>query len=386
MPWMVFLLGLLLLGGTTFSAQAGKEGQSRFPTITGPCDFVFPDAHGAHPDHRIEWWYYTGNLRTPQGRPFGFQLTFFRSRMHAPGTVTTHGEQRSTWRTAQLHPAHFAISDLESETFHYEKRTVRAAVNLAGVSRQGDDVLVHQGGWSTVIGPDQHAIQAATVDLGLDLRLIPKKPVAIQGNGGYSRKGSRPESASCYYSFTRLAADGTVRVGDQTFPVTGEAWMDHEYASNLLEEGLVGWDWFSVQLDDGWDLMAFRLRPDEQRARLGQGGWAGGGLIDPQGRVTPLEPEDLRFTPGRTWTSPRSKATYPLWWEIAVPKVELSLTISPRMLAQELVSEPGSGGVTYWEGAVEVRGARSGEAVSGHGYAELTGYAGPVPLGPGSAE
>ncbi len=384
LPWIGVVLGVLLvLCGFGSPARAGPDG---FPTITGPCDFVFPDDHGAHPDHRIEWWYYTGNLRTPEGRPFGFQLTFFRSRLRPPRAVTEGDGPRSPWRTEQLHPAHLAISDLESETFRYEKRIVRGAVDLAGVARHGDEVVVHQEDWSAVIGTDLHRLRAAAADMALDLRLVPRKPVAVQGVGGYSRKGSRPESASCYYSFTRLEVDGTVRVGGQTFPVTGEAWMDHEYASNLLEEGLTGWDWFSVQLDDGWELMAFRLRPDAARARQGGGGWAGGGLVDPRGRVTPLNPEDLRFTPGRTWTSPRSGATYPLWWEIAVPKAELSLEVSPRMRAQELVSEPGSGGVTYWEGAVDVRGTRGGEPVSGHGYAELTGYAGPVPLGPGSAE
>ncbi|GAB6058323.1 lipocalin-like domain-containing protein [Desulfonatronum parangueonense] len=376
----VFLMALLILPSASSHAIKMEHG---FPTITGPCDFSFPRDHGEHPDHRIEWWYYTGNLSTNAGRSFGFQLTFFRSRLQPPGSEE-QPTSPSSWRTSQLYLAHFAVSDLEDETFRYEKRTVRGAMNLAGVEQDADQVRIHLRDWFATITPDGHFLSASAPSvgpyMGLELHLMPLKPIAVQGEGGYSRKGFQPESASCYYSFTRLQAQGTVRVGGDAFAVTGQAWMDHEYSSNLLEEGLTGWDWFSIQLNNGWDVMAFRLRPEDQGTD--HAGWSSGSLVSPEGHVTPLGPDQIEFTPLQTWTSPASGATYPLHWEIAIPSAELRLRITPRMQDQELLSEPGTGGVTYWEGAISVQGTRSDRPVSGLGYAELTGYAGPIPLGP----
>lgn len=381
----IFFLMALLIPPSASSHAIGMERD--FPTITGPCDFSFPRDHGEHPDHRIEWWYYTGNLHTDAGRPFGFQLTFFRSRLQPPGSEK-QPTSPSSWRTSQLYLAHFAVSDLEDEAFRYEKRTVRGAMDLAGVAQDDNQVRIHLRDWFAAITPDGHVISASMpgkgtgTGMGLELRLVPRKPIAVQGVGGYSRKGFRPESASCYYSFTRFQAQGTIRVGGDEYAVTGQAWMDHEYSSNLLEEGLTGWDWFSIQLEDGWDVMLFRLRPEGQGTDQAHGGWSSGSLVSPEGSVTPLGPDHIEFTPQRTWTSPASGATYPLHWEIAIPSAELSLRVTPRLQDQELVSEPGTGGVTYWEGAISIQGTRKGQPVSGLGYAELTGYAGPVPLGP----
>ena len=381
-PAFLFLLALLIL--PTASSRAAETEQG-FPKITGPCDFSFPRDHGQHPDHRIEWWYYTGNLRTDAGRAFGFQLTFFRSRLQPPGSEE-QPTSPSSWRTSQLYLAHFALSDLAAEAFRYKKRTVRGAMDLAGVEQDANQVRIHLRDWHAAITPDGHVLSASAPSagpgIGLELHLVPRKPIAVQGAGGYSRKGFRPESASCYYSFTRFQAQGTVRVGGDEYAVTGQAWMDHEYSSNLLEGGLTGWDWFSIQLDDGWDVMAFRLRPEDQGTDQAHGGWSSGSLISPEGRVTPLGPDQIEFTPLRTWTSPASGATYPLHWEISVPSANLRLRVTPRLQDQELVSEPGTGGVTYWEGSISVQGTRSDRPVSGLGYAELTGYAGPVPLGP----
>lgn len=348
--------------------------------ITESCDFSFPKDHGAHPEHRIEWWYYTGNLASRNDRAFGFQLTFFRTRLGAPGSLEDPGPLSSQWRTPQLYMAHFAISDLQNKDFRYAKRAMRGAMDLAGAGQDSKGVLVFLEDWFARIDTGKHKLYAYTQDMGLELELQSRKPLAVHGKGGYSRKGQQPESASCYYSFTRLEAAGSIRLGPKEFTVQGQAWMDQEYSSNLLEAGLSGWDWFGLQLDDGWEIMAFQLRADVKGLNRGLQGWAGGSLISPEGKVISLEAEAIKFRAGRTWASPDKGAVYPLEWDIQIPEYEISLEITPRMQNQELLADPVLGGISYWEGAVQITGQRAGNPVSGLGYAELTGYAGQVPL------
>lgn len=343
-----------------------------FLKVRGPCDMQFPKDHGAHEGYRTEWWYYTGNVRTETGRLFGFQLTFFRHQLSSERDNRTQAEPSSPWRTNQMYFAHAALSDVLEGRFRYEEKALRGAAGLAGVDASKETVTVWVHPWRTHIAPNHHELRAEARHFALDLRLEPQKPVVLHGIEGYSLKGSDPERASCYYSLTRLKAQGTVRVAGEIHAVTGTAWMDHEYSSEPLEPGLQGWDWFSLQLDDATELMVFGLRQKD-------GSWhpaSSGTFVQASGAAQHLSRQEILLDVISTWRSPRSKATYPAQWRLRVPSLALDVEIRPNLADQEL--ETGSStGVTYWEGSVSCRGTRQGRSVQGFGYVELTGYARP---------
>jgi predicted secreted hydrolase len=238
--------------------------------------------------------------------------------------------------------------------------------------------------WEAKLLPDSlgHRLVAAEggsgpTGHGLALTFTPEKPPAIHGKDGVSRKGMLPGEASHYYSLTELRGEGEVRIGEERVTVHGTAWMDHEFSTGQLPAGLVGWDWFGLALDGRHELMIYLLRrADGTPAAASAGSW-----ITPGGEVIPLAVEDLRVTSDRRWKSPRSGAEYPARWRIQVrakPGVPaLDFQCEPRLADQELLTT-GSTGITYWEGAVIVRGARDGAPVAGRGYVELTGYAAPL--------
>lgn len=368
MKWAVFVIWSLMLCETV---QA-QESSADFLKVTGPCGMTFPKDHGAHPGYRTEWWYYTGNVRTESGRLFGFQLTFFRSQLTPEEDAAAGQGTVSPWRTNQIYFAHAAVSDISGGRFLYGEKALRGVSGLAGVETTQDTVTVRVHPWWASIGPSRQELRAETSDFGLDLHLVPRKNLIFHGHDGYSVKGSSPERASCYYSFTRLTAEGTVRVGAETSSVAGTAWMDHEYSSEPLEPGLQGWDWFSVQLSDGTELMLFGLRQKD-------GSWhaaSSGSFVDASGAVRHLGREEFSVDVLSVWKSPRSKATYPAQWRLRVPTFALDVQLTPNLADQEL--ETGSStGVTYWEGSVAGRGTREGAVVEGLGYVELTGYARP---------
>lgn len=362
---LAVVLFLMLWG----SVEA-QEPSAGFLKVTGPCGMTFPRDHGSHPGYRTEWWYYTGNVRTESGRLFGFQLTFFRSQLTPREDTAAPDGWSSPWRTNQMYFAHSALSDVAGKRFLYEQKALRGALGLAGVETIRETVTVRVHPWWVSIGADRQELRAETSDFAVDLRLVPRKNLILHGREGYSVKGSSPERASCYYSFPRLAAEGTVRVGAETHAVVGHAWMDHEYSSEPLEPGLQGWDWFSLQLSDGTELMVFGLRQKD-------GTWhaaSSGTFVDASGTVRHLARDDFSVDVLSFWKSPRSKATYPAEWRLRVPSLPLDLHLKPNLADQEL--ETGSStGVTYWEGSVTGRGTRGGVAVEGLGYVELTGYA-----------
>jgi len=347
------------------------EGSGGYRAVTGPCGLEFPRDHGPHPDYRIEWWYYTGNLRTEAGRPFGFQLTFFRSRMVPPGAEKDWPRPPSAWRTAQWMIGHAALSDVEGERFFQAEDIARAAAGLAGARMEDEVVRVFLKNWSMELGPSAHRLRAAADDFSLDLTLAPVKPLVLHGEEGYDSKGSTPERASCYYSFTRLRARGTVGVRGETLPVEGLAWMDHEFSSGPLEEGVAGWDWLGLQLDDGTELMAYVLR----QRNGGAAPASGGTFVEASGETVALGRDDFRMEAVDHWESPETGARYPSRWKVEVPSLGLSLRVVPALAAQEMRTEATTR-VTYWEGSVSVRGTARGGAVEGRGYVELTGYAG----------
>jgi predicted secreted hydrolase len=331
--------------------------------------FSFPRDHGAHPEYRVEWWYWTGNLATPAGRRFGFQLTFFRSGVdRAPLS-----EPRSPWALGDLYLAHFAVSDLDEADYHHSERLQRAGPGRAGATAANDvaatrSAWVWNGLWTAEITPSSQRLVARDPVSGtaIDLELAPLKPPVLQGEAGFSKKGASPGNASNYYSVTRLSARGTVTVGSGTCQVDGLAWMDREFGSSFLEDGQAGWDWFALHLDDGSDLMLYQLRREDGHPDP----HSRGVLVGADGSATHFGADRFTLTPGAPWTSLVSGAAYPVRWSVRVPGAGLDLEVSAAIPAQEFTSEAGTG-IDYWEGAVEVRGS-----ASGRGYLEMTGYAG----------
>ena len=323
----------------------------------------FPRDHGSHPDYRIEWWYYTGNLSSDDGRRFGYQVTFFRI------GVDPAPDNPSRWAVRDLFMAHLALTDIGAGRQRMAERLDRGGVGWAG-ARAGT-LEVWNGDWRAELDGTTHRLRAVDGAFGVDLRLEPGKGPTVHGEDGLSRKGAQAGNASYYYSMTRMPTTGHLVVDGETVAVTGASWMDHEFGTTFLEASQVGWDWFSLQLDDGSELMVFQLRgadgsPDPHSA----GTW-----VDAAGAPTPLGAGEFTLVPGRRWSSPSTDAAYPVQWRIELPGRAARFDISAAVDAQELNTEA-STGVTYWEGAVTLRGQIGERAVSGRGYLEMTGYTG----------
>jgi len=330
--------------------------------------YEFPRDHGSHDGFRTEWWYYTGNLTTKDGRAFGYQLTFFRRGM-PPDAIET---LPSKWSLTQLYLAHFAVSDLKHGRFLFREKLSRAAFGKAGAEANRLHVWIDRWRAEAVEGRirESQTLEASDGDVSIALEVVPGKPLVVHGTGGISRKGPERGQASHYYSWTSLATTGRLTIGDESFDVTGTSWMDHEFGSADLGPDLVGWDWFSLQMADQTELMLYRLRRTDGSTDPASSGT----FVDREGRGHPLSINDFALEPTGFWTSPVSKARYPQRWRLTVPSRHLALELAPRMAEQELRTDR-STQVTYWEGAIESRGTAGGKPVTGLGYMELTGYA-----------
>jgi len=356
-------------------AQLWAAESQPFRMATPGYRYVFPRDHFNHPDFQTEWWYYTGNLHTSQGRRFGFELTFFRHGVDRKNT------DQAVWDVRDLWLAHLALSDLEGGRFLHTERLNRAGAGIAGAD--GEQARVWNGNWQAQWKLDANApgamasqrLQAITERFSLDLAMTAAKPPVIHGENGVSQKAEGAGRASHYISFTRLPTSGAIVIEGQRFEVTGESWMDHEFFTHQLAAGQSGWDWFGVQLQDGSEIMLFRLR----RKDGAPDPFSAGTYVDPRGRATHLAAKDFSLAPGKIWTSPSSGGRYPIEWQIRVPSLHLDAGVTTRLPQQELTgrtrSEP-----TYWEGAVDVTATRNGHQLNGAGYLEMTGYAGPVPM------
>jgi putative ABC transport system permease protein len=351
------VLALLLLLAVPLSAQEDADG---WAAAEAGHRFEFPRDHGSHPQHKIEWWYFTGNLDTAAGHRLGYQLTFFRI-----GTVA-QPEVVSSWALRDVWMAHLAVTDVEGRVYHHADRLNRAGPGLAGATPE----RVWNEDWDCRFGEDGMTLRARDRAFGLELELSPEKAPVLHGIGGYSQKGVTPGNASQYYSLTRLRTRGLVEIEGERHEVTGASWMDHEFGSSFLEKGTAGWDWFSAQFDDGSELMLFQLRSVKGGATTGSAGT----FIAADGSVRPLEAGDFQLTPGRVWTSP-SGAAYPIAWRLEVPGLGLQLD-SVAVLPQQEFQASGAPGLSYWEGAVDYRGAVGERPLTGRGYLEMTGYRG----------
>ncbi|RMF00943.1 MAG: carotenoid 1,2-hydratase, partial [Chloroflexi bacterium] len=332
-----------LSAGVTNLAIQPPDGD--FKQVFEPVPFEFPRDHGPHPDYRSEWWYYTGNLAAADGSQFGYQFTIFR-RGITPGPP----DRASEWGTRQVWFAHFTVTDGSGGTFNFAERFSRGSPNLAGAQGQPGYHVWLDNWEAREIEPGVVRLRANGDGMAVDLRLEQAKPAALQGDRGVSAKSNQPGNASYYYSLTNNPTTGTVTTPRGTFAVTGNSWMDREWSSSLLDEDAVGWDWFSLHLDDNRELMFYSIRRADGSAEPASAGI----IVQPDGSTTYLSLADVQIENLDFWTSPHSGATYPAKWRLAVPAHNIDLTITPLISDQELRVS-----FTYWEGAVTIEGSHT---------------------------
>lgn len=353
---------LLAVAICMFATLTPFAAPPQFTEVTPNQSLQFPRDYGAHPSFHTEWWYVTGWLHTTDNKPLGFQVTFFRS------ATPVDGDNPSQFAPKQLIIGHAALSDPAIGKLQHEQRTEREGFGLAYAKVGDTDVKLDK--WQ--FKRDAQGNYLATVETGqfsLQLTLKPTQAVMLEGNQGFSKKGPEPLQASYYYSEPHLQVSGNLtRTGKQQ-PVSGDAWLDHEWSSHYLDNNASGWDWLGANLDDGGALMAFQIR-DNRGGKL----WAHATLRDAVGKVSQFGTDQLEFKPERVWHSPHTNASYPVATEVDVDST--SWELAPLQDDQEQDARLSSGAV-YWEGAVSVK--RDGHE-AGHGYLELTGYVSPLKL------
>jgi len=359
-PALLFLLFLL---PETMSGTA-SDGWSLVPSSW---QYLFPCDHAPHPPFKTEWWYFTGSLHTPDGREFGYELTWFRE-----GVLPAPPANASRFIQRDFKFAHFALSDITASRFDFAQKTSRGAYAEAGFGNGSPGILAWIDDWRlTILQSGAWQIEGAHNGRAISLELTPLKPPVIEGENGISRKASGAGHASCYYSFTRMRAEGSLTLpGAPPVAVTGETWFDHEWATNQLASDQAGWDWFSLQLSNGTELMLYRMR-----LKNGQPDPASSGTWTRQdGTVLYLKADEFKLTPLESWSSPRTAANYPIRWRIEIPRIHLNVEVSTPLKNQELALPS----LTYWEGLVRASGTIAAAAITGHGYLELTGYRQPL--------
>jgi predicted secreted hydrolase len=359
-----FLIPCLLL--SLLSAGRAAAASALFREAQPGRTLEFPRDHGVHPDFKQEWWYYSGHLESPGGGLLGYQVTFFRLALESPHPLNSPAASAQN-----IFAAHLALTIPATGAFISRHKIVPEILGLAGASPHRLQVNVED--WRLETQGAAHLLRLHSPDLSLDLTLTPSRPLTLHGQAGYVAKDAKIGS-SYHYSITRLATTGEVAYGGRSFKVTGTSWFDREFCTTLLGPRQPGWDWFALQLTDGRDVMLYFPREPHGRPSP----HAYGAIVDPDGRVHRLACGDFRLTPTGAWKSPRTAATYPAGWRLIIPGNGTSLTIVPTVAGQE-VSLSGLAALTYWEGQVTVTGHHGPQPVSGRGYAELTGYARPVP-------
>ena len=334
----------------------------------------FPRDHYQHPEYQTEWWYVTGQLvllDDPDAEPLGFQQTFFRVGL----TRDAAADSGSDWAARDLVMAHASLADPERGRHVFSEVLRRAVPLLGGFGAPGDSVLAWvrapagtDDDWSLTLTGDGFRLRSRDDRRGLryDLVAVRERPLVLHGDGGYSAKTADGENGSLYVSATRLAIRGTVWRDGEPTRVAGRAWWDQEVCTNTLAPGQAGWDWLCLQLEDGRDLMLYRLRTAD-----GETDFAHGTLVAADGTVSQLPADSWTWTPGETWTSPATGAPYPIAWRLRIPAEGIDLELRATMPDQENVSTRTN--IFYWEGAMRAT-APGGKSVLGRGFVELTGY------------
>jgi len=367
----------LTLAPAAFAADPAPAAPDMWQRAIGPWTWSFPRDHGAHPNFKSEWWYFTGNLKeNSTGRPFGYQLTIFRQ-----GVQLNPAQKNSKWAMRDFYFGHFTISDIAKGEFHVAEKVSRGALGEAHAATGSMDVAI--GPWS-INGPwhdsndpakQSYLLQANEGEMAIDLDAALAKPPVLEGVNGLSQKSSGAGNASYYYSFPRLDTTGRLKLAGKTYDVSGLSWFDHEFSTSSLASDEIGWDWFCIQLGNNQEIMLYALR-DKSGALdpASEGTW-----VNADGTSERLVPGSFTIEKQGTWTSPHSGATYPAGWHVIIPGHHADLTVTPAMADQELnLSKMGK--LAYWEGACTITGRVDNADVKGVGYTELTGYAGALQM------
>jgi predicted secreted hydrolase len=366
-----FLLGLALVGcwlmAASFTYQLALPGRK----------LTFPASHYSHPDFKTEWWYYTGQLESESGKRYGYQVTFFRF-----GVRDRQKETAAAPSFSDLYMAHFALSDIAGKKLRFRERINRGSAGKAGGRGSGDKAgaatdryLVWNEDWQVAGDERHHSIQVNERGTQLRLSLNSLKAPVLHGLNGLSQKSEGEGRASYYYSLTRMQTDGELTINGKKEKVRGFTWMDHEFGSNQLRDDQVGWDWFSIQLDNNSELMLYLMRRKDGSVDP----YSSGTLVSANGSTKHLRLNDYRVEVLERWRSPKSGGNYPMKWQVTIPGEDIQLEIVPAFAEQELITNR-STRVTYWEGAAQIRGKVRGQAVNGAGYVEMTGYAGKLTI------
>ncbi len=345
---MVPLLALMMCGGVlgaavTYATEGTPYVEPPPGNVDAPEEVTFPEDDGPH-DAFIEWWYYTGHLFTDDGTRYGFEQVVFKGASNGvPGFAS-----------------HAAITDSARDRFVYDQR-----VSGPAALQPGPGFNIVMGDWVMrgMDGEDRLRMSVPGYQMAIELSAI-KPPTLHDGDGFIDYGGGQ---GSYYYSRTRMAVHGVLVVQGEPREVHGEAWMDHQWGDfETFDEG--GWDWFSVQLADGTDLMLYIIRAADGTPVI-----LDGSLVSPEGELTILDGPDFRVTATEEWTSEATGTTYPIRWNVELPEQDLTLSLTSSVAAQELDTRATTG-VIYWEGEVTVEGVKDGQEVDGLGYVELTGY------------
>jgi predicted secreted hydrolase len=358
---------LLLPMALTLSLPGRGEGEGSFTyqlALPGR-KLAFPVDHYSHPDFKIEWWYYTGHLESESGKRYGYQVTFFRFGLRDRQDEIKDKPPLFT----ELYMAHFAVSDIDRKKFLFRERINRGYQEKAGAAT--DRYLVWNEDWKVEGDLKTHLIHVNDRGTRLSLRLSSLKLPVLHGDNGLSQKGEGEGRASYYYSLTRMKTEGEITINGETEKVRGLSWMDHEFGSNQLREDQVGWDWFSLQLDDQTEIMLYLIR----RKDGSPDPYSSGTLVKADGTTKHLKLDDFQIEILNRWKSAKSGGHYPMKWRVMIPAEGVELEIVPEFTDQELITNK-STRVTYWEGKVRINGMRRNKLVIGSGYVEMTGYAG----------
>ncbi|MCU0344163.1 MAG: hypothetical protein MUF28_10140 [Ignavibacterium sp.] len=350
--------------GVSLSKAMGDVADEDFSKAVDKRKFVFPDDHGPHPDFRTEWWYFTGNLVSKDGKEFGYQFTIFRTALSKEKS-----KRNSEWNSNQIYMAHFAVTDINENKFYFDERFSREGNNLAGAQASPFKVWVED--WQIIQIQNEVLfdlpiinVKAKTENFEIDFILESTKPFVLQGDEGLSQKGKQPGNASYYYSYTRLKTNGKIILEGKEFNVSGFSWMDREWSTSALSEDQAGWDWFAMQLDDNTEIMYYQMRKKDGTSDV----FSKGVFVDETGSSQLLQKDDVVLEVTDYWETPDGEK-YPSGWNLQIPSKEIDLKITPAVKNQLMDVV-----VRYWEGSVKIEGTKSNIDVRGRGYVELTGY------------
>ena len=361
-----FILAAAFLAFVLFGMGVYADAADQWQLALEPRAWIFPRDHGAHPEYRTEWWYFTGNLKDSSGNKYRYQLTFFRQ-----GLRTDVSDSSNQWSIRDIHIAHFTITDIMEGKFTMDERMSRSGPGLAGALTANMAVWLFN--WKAQMNGATIYLEAENRDMQLMLELKPRKPLVFHGDRGLSKKGSGKGQASYYTSFTDLETRGSIKTkadGPQ-IPVQGISWFDHEFGSAQLAQDQEGWDWFGLHLSDGRDLMIYLLRKTDKTINLESSGT----VVEHDGTSRHIQLSNISVTALDRWKSKRSGGSYPCRWRITIPSEQIDITVAPLVADQEFDTRQTTG-IIYWEGAVAGQGTSAGRQVACEGYVELTGYAG----------